>query len=97
MQFEDILQQVNPSINISDVQNEYMSILHFCFQQFQAHLHAPYKLWQYLIKVKKTKDWGNIFTVIELCMCTPCSNAALERIFSQIHIVKQITKSSFRS
>ena len=65
-----------------------MSILHFCFQQFQAHLHVPYKLWQHLFKVKKTKDWGNIFTVIELCMCTPCSKAALERFFSQMRIVK---------
>ena len=65
-----------------------MSILHFCFQQFQAHLHTSHKLWQYLFEVKKTKDWGNIFLVIELCMCTPCSDAALKRFFSQIRIVK---------
>ena len=31
-QFEDILRQTTPSINKSNVRNEYMSILHFCFQ-----------------------------------------------------------------
>ena len=87
-QFEMILSKVNPSINIASVQQEYSRIIFFCLQNFQTHLHSPYKLWQYLYQLRDDKDWQNIFTLIELCMCSPCSNAALERFFSQMRMVK---------
>ena len=45
-------------------------------------------MWQYLYQLWDDKDWRNIFTLIELCMCSPCSNAALERFFSQMRVVK---------
>ena len=86
-QFEMILSKVN-SINIVSVQQEYSRIIFFCLQNFQTHLHSPYKLWQYLYQLQDDKDWQNIFTLIELCMCSPCSNAALERFFSQMCMVK---------
>ena len=88
LQFEDILHQTNPSINKFAVQNKYFSILKFCLQQLQVHLHAPYKLWQFLFPVKETRDWYIIFMIMELCICTPCSNAELERFFSQMLVVK---------
>ena len=83
-----ILSKVNPSINIVSVPQEYSRIIFFCLQNLQTHLHSPYKLWQYLYQLWDDKDWRNIFTLIELCMCSPCSNAALERFFSQMRVVK---------
>ena len=64
------------------------SILESQSSKFQTHLHSPYKLWQYLYQLRDDKDWRNIFTLIELCMCSPCSNTALEGFFSQMHVVK---------
>ena len=83
-----ILSKVNPSINIVSVQQEYSRTIFFCLQNFQTHLHSPYKLWQYLYQLRDDKDWQNIFTLKELCMCSPCSNAVLERFFNQIRVVK---------
>ena len=88
LQFEDILHQTNLSMNKFAVRNEYMSILNFCLQQSQVHLHTPYKLWQFLFPMRETKDQCNIFTIIELCIYTPCSNAELERFISQMQVVK---------
>ena len=88
LQFEDILRQANPSINKFVVQNECMSILNFCLQQLQVHLHAPCKLWQFIFPMKEKRDWCYILTIIELCVCTPCSNAELERFLSQMRVVK---------
>ena len=34
-----------------------------------------------------------IFGVIEICMCAPCSNATLERFFSQLHVIKSVWRS----
>ena len=42
LQVENILRQANPSINKLPIRNEYMSILNFCMQQLQVHLHVPY-------------------------------------------------------
>ena len=87
-QFEKILCQANPNINSFSICNEYMHIIHFCLTNFQVHLHAPYKLWQFLASMRADKDWSNIFTMIELCICALCSNAELERFFSQMRVVK---------
>ena len=65
-----------------------MSSLNFYLQQLQVHLHAPYKLWQFLFPMRETRDWCNIFTIIELCICTPCSNAEFERFFNQMWVMK---------
>ena len=65
-----------------------MSILNFCLQQLPLHLHAPYKLWQFLFPMKETRDWCNIFTIIELCICNLCLNAEFQRFFSQMQVVK---------
>ena len=88
LRFEDIPRQTNSSINKFAVRNEHMSIINFCLEQLQVHLHAPYKLWQFLFPMKEIRDWCNIFMIIELCICTPCSNAELERFFSQMQVVK---------
>ena len=36
----------------------------------------------------ETRDWCNIFTIIELCICTPCSIAEVKRFISQMQVVK---------
>lgn len=34
------------------------------------------------------RRWDNVFQLVELCLCTPHSNAMLERFFSYLRVVK---------
>ena len=40
------------------------------------------------LQYKDTNKWSTVKLVIEICLCTPCSNASLERFFNQLKIVK---------
>ena len=64
LSLERVFTVYSPSVNKFAVQNEYMSILNFCLQQLQVHLHASYKLWQFLFPIKEMRDWCDIFTII---------------------------------
>ena len=64
LSLERVFTVYSPSINKFAAHNEYMSILNFCLQQLQVHLHASYKLWQFLFPIKEMRDWCNIFTIL---------------------------------
>ena len=51
-------------------------------------IYTPLTMWQLLNPFKNERGWNNIFLIAELCFCVPCSNASLERFFSQMRIVK---------
>ena len=38
--------------------------------------------------VKSKKEWYGVCLIIEICLCTPCSNATLERFFSHLKFIK---------
>ena len=56
---------------------------------FNVDIHDPLAVWSKLYKISKlsTSHWNNIFKLIGLCLCTPYSNASLERFFSYLGIV----------
>ena len=47
-------------------------------KHFNAQIYPPLALWQYLYSILESKNWLNMFGVIEICRCNPCFNAALE-------------------
>ena len=52
------------------------------------------KMWQLSNPFKNERGWNNVFLIAELCFCAPCSNASLERFFSQMRIVKTDWRNS---
>jgi hypothetical protein len=47
----------------------------------------PLQLWPTLKQIKG-ESYPELFSVIELCLCAPFSNATLERFFSHMAVVK---------
>ena len=89
LHFEDILVKTFPGINVLSLE-EFILVVYHAIKHFNTQIHPPLALWQYLYGIHESKSWLNIFSVIEICMCAPCSNATLERFFSQLCAVKSV-------
>ena len=71
------------------------------FPLFPVHLTHPLKLWQNKFELfsgdNNKNDWKPVLLILELVMCAPQSNAALERFFSQLNYIKTNTRGSLSS
>ena len=45
-------------------------------------------IWWKLFNAPDSSKWTNLLTVVELLFCLPVSNGHLERIFSQLKLIK---------
>ena len=90
LHFGDILVKTFPGINVLSVEEEFILVVSHVIKHFNTQVHPPLALWQYLYGIRESKSWLNIFGVIEICICAPCSNATLERFFSQLRVVKSV-------
>ena len=55
-------------------------------------------LWSKICTLGKDREsWHDIMILIELCLCTPFSNATLERFFSHLKVVKTELRSRISS
>ena len=79
LHFEDILVKTFPGINVLSMEEEFILVVSHAIKYFNTKIHPPLALWQYLYDIRESKSWLNIFSVIDKCMCAPCSNATLER------------------
>ena len=67
----------------------YVEIVHYCQTFFNIENVDPIELWQKVLLVSKDKEnWLGISFIIEICLCTPSSNAMLERFFNHLKVVK---------
>ena len=66
----------------------------YAMKNYNHLIYTPLKMWQLLNPFKNERGWNNIFLIAELCFCAPCSNASLERFFSQMRIVKTDWRNS---
>ena len=66
----------------------------YAMNNYKHLIYTPLKMWQLLNSFKNARGWNNIFLIAELCFCVPCSNASLERFFSQMRIAKTDWRNS---
>ena len=58
----------------------------------------PISLWSKICSLGKDREcWYDIMILIELCLCTPFSNATLKRFFSDLEVVKMELRSRLLS
>ena len=74
------------TIDMEDVTDGYIEVVWYC-QNCQKYFDVQHvdqvELWHKILLVGKDKDdWRGVTLVIEICLCTPCSNATLERFFN---------------
>ena len=93
LDFEDILVKTFPGINLLNMEEEFILVVRHTIKHCHTQIHPLLALWQYFYGIRESKSWLNIFGVIEICMCAPCSNATLERFFSQLHVIKSVWRS----
>ena len=90
LHFEDILVKTFPGVNVLSIEEEFILVVSHAIKHFNTQIHPPLALWHYIYGIRESKSWLNIFGMIEICMCTLCANATLERFFSQLHVVKSV-------
>ena len=89
-----MFKEISPTITIETIIDEYISLVMYAMKNYNHLIYTPLKMWQLLNPFKNERGWNNIFLIAELCFCAPCSNASLERFFSQMRIVKTDWRNS---
>ena len=76
-------------IETETVTDGYVEIVRYCQKFFNIENVDPIELWHKVLLVSKDKEnWLSISLIIEICLCTPSSNATLERFFNHLKVVK---------
>ena len=70
------------------VEEEWDSMVEYGKQYFDLVQNDYKVIWWKLFKSVDAKKWCNVLGVIELLFCLPLSNGHLERIFSQLKLIK---------
>ena len=79
----------------NDVIDGYVEIVRYCQRYFDFENIDQFELWHKILMLcKNKKEWYSASLVIEICLCTPCSNATLERFFSHLKFVKTDQRTS---
>ena len=78
----------NAGVNCSLVQGEWDDMLEYA--KFYLNLTGEdYRvIWWKLFNGPDPTRWSNILSVAELLFCIPVSNCHLERVFSQLKLIK---------
>ena len=76
-------------INVDDIR---VDVVRYCQRDLDFGKPNPTEFWnKALLLCKDEPEWcgvSHLALVIEICLCTPCSNAMLERFFSHLKVVK---------
>ena len=75
------------SNHVNTLKLSLVKYVHDCMGNAAANAMDPIEMWQTLKKIKG-ESFPEIFLVIEICLCSPFSNATLERFFSHMGVVK---------
>ena len=84
--------------DLYDIVTNYINVVRFCQRYFNYEKTDPTELWhKVLLHCESKPEWRGLSLLIELCLCTPCSNATLERFFSQMKEVKTEQRTALSS
>ena len=76
------------SADCSKVKEEFQSILQYAVQYISLSTMDYRAVWWRIFNAPTASEWSNVLTLIELLFSLPASNGKLERIFSQMNVIK---------
>ena len=77
------------SITRDSLQTGFVDVVRYTYRYFDVENIKPVSLWSKICTLGKDREsWHDIMILIELCLCTPFSNATLERFLSHLKVVK---------
>ncbi len=84
------------NVDCSLVQDEWDDMVDYG-KRFLNLVQDDYKVnWWKLFNAVDASKWANVLKVIELLFCLPLSNGHLERVFSQIKLIKNNRRTCLR-
>jgi hypothetical protein len=75
-------------VSLDNLKDEYVCLVEYTLRYFDVNEIDCMQLWSKLKKLDMANRWKNAFLLVELCLCSPYSNATVERLFSQMKVVK---------
>ena len=88
-------------LNLTQIIDGYFDIVTYVTAYFPVQTMDPTELWKNVFQLKKhdndKEDWSFTRLIVEICLCVPYSNAALERFFSLLKYVKSTIRSRLTS
>ena len=77
------------SITHDSLQTGFVDVARYAYRYFNVENIKPVSLWSKICSLGKDREsWYDIMILIELCLCTPFSNATLKRFFTYLKVVK---------
>ena len=77
--------------DLAQIIDGYFDIVTYVTAYFPVQTMDPTELWKNVFQLKKhdndKEDWSLTLLIVEICLCAPYSNAALERFFSLLKYV----------
>ena len=72
-----------------DVLSSFLAVLHYAHRYFTTYNINPIEFWSKILSLAGEHIfWKPTTLIIEICLCAPFSNASLERLFSQMILIK---------
>ena len=72
-----------------DVTESFMALTNYAYRYFDISNIKPMEFWSKMLNLHKhNTSWKVALLIVELCFCAPISNATLERLFSQMNLIK---------
>ena len=85
------------NIECQDILDSYSSIVCYSSTYFTLQVIPPLKMWNTIFSLSNDTDkcdWKFALKIVEIALCAPQSNAALERFFSQLKFIKTNLRTS---
>ena len=72
-----------------DVLSSLLAVLRYAHRYFNTSNINPIEFWSKILSLADEHIfWKPTILIIEMCLCAPFSNASLERLFSQMNLIK---------
>ena len=73
---------------MEEIHSEFEALLHYAVQYISLSTLEYRAVWWRLFHAPSVSEWVNALVLIELLFSLPASNGKLERVFSQLNIIK---------
>ena len=80
--------------NCDKIQEEMQSLLQYAVHFISLSTLDYRAVWWRLFNAPSSSEWSNALTLVELLLSLPASNGKLERVFSQLNVVKTNKRTS---
>lgn len=76
------------NIQVEKIHAEFDAMLHYAIQYVSLATLEYRAVWWRLFHAPNSSEWVNALALIELLFSLPASNGKLERVFSQLNVIK---------